>query len=47
MKSNGPFYGSDGAFIHRLSPRFLFGRYEGLGELGEELELLAARVVTS
>lgn len=30
--------------VHYISPRFLFGRYEGLSELGEELETLAARV---
>jgi len=34
----------DSTFIHRLSPGFLFGRYEGPRDLGEELELLAARI---
>jgi len=36
----------DGTFIHRLSPRFLFGRYQELHGLGEELEQIAARIAT-
>ncbi|BCM93274.1 hypothetical protein IAD21_05163 [Abditibacteriota bacterium] len=34
-----------GVSIHRISPRFLFGRYAGLDSLGEELEEVAAHVV--
>lgn len=33
-----------GVLVHRLSPRFLFGRYKGLSELCEELEVLAAQI---
>lgn len=35
---------AEGVRVHRLSPRFSFGRYEGLRELGEELETLAATI---
>lgn len=37
---------AEGVLVHRISPRFLFGRYQGLSELGEELELLASRIAT-
>ncbi len=35
-----------GVAVHRISPRFLFARYSGLEELGEELEGVAARIAT-